>query len=271
MQIVVTRAAFTAALCGVLAACHHASSTPPAPRPASPRAPATYASGTDVIAAMHDRYAGKWYTTITFTQKTSRLTAGDKWNVQTWYEAAHVPGRLRIDFDPISAGNGVIYARDSVFTVSGGRALPGQPSINPLLLLGFDVYGQSPARTNVLLRQEGFDLERVHAATFENRPMLVVGALAGDSRRKQFWIDAEHLYFVRLIEAQPRDTSRLQDIRFARYVRDGTAWVAPRVEIWTDGKLVFHEDYEGIRTNVPLDEALFDPMKWKTARHWITP
>lgn len=101
--------------------------------------------------------------------------------------------------------------------------------------------------------------------------MVVVGAHAGDSRRKQFWVDAEHLYFVRLIEPQPRDTSRLQDIRFAGDVQDGMAWVAPRVEIWTDGKLVFHEDYEGIRTDVPLDETVFDPAKWKTAKHWVTP
>jgi len=220
---------------------------------------------------MHARYAGKWYSTLTFTQKTSRLGADGKWNVQTWYEALKVPGELRIDFDPVSAGNGVVYVRDSAFTVTGGRALKGQPQINPLLLLGFDVYGNPPARTEALLRKEGYDLSRVHADTFNGRAMIVVGAHKGDLRRKQFWVDTEHLVFVRSLEPAPRDTTKIQDIRFANYERHGDAWVAPRVEIHTDGKLVFHEDYTNIRTNVPLDAALFDPTKWKTAKHWLTP
>ena len=35
------------------------------------------------------------------------------------------------------------------------------------------------------------------------------------------------------------------------------------------GKLVFHEDYSDMRTNVDLEDALFDPTKWRTAKHWL--
>ena len=251
-----------------LAACRSSSSTP---APAAVALRANYATGDDVIGAMRTRYAGKWYSTLTFTQKTSRLQSDGKWNVQTWYEAMRLPGQLRIDFDPVSAGNGVLYVRDSAFTIQNGRPLRGQPSINPLLLLGFDVYGNTPARTAALLRKEGFDLARVHADTFQGRPVVVVGARLGDLRRKQFWIDAEHLYFVRSLEPAPRDSTRMQDIRFMNYERRGSAWIAPRVEIHADGKLVFYEEYANIRTDVPLDDALFDPTKWKTARHWMIP
>jgi hypothetical protein len=254
------------------AACHSSSLPAPTRVPAPTSAPirTNYISGDDVIAAMHARYAGKWYSTLTFTQKTSRLLADGTWNVQTWYEAMKVPGQLRIDID-LSAGTGVVYVRDSAFTVQNGRALKGQASINPLLLLGFDVYGNTPAKTWTLLRKEGYDLTRVHADTFQGRQMIVVGARQGDTRRKQFWVDAEHLYFVRSLEPGPRDSTKVQDIRFVNYERRGDAWIAPRVEIHTDGKLVFHEDYTNIRTNVPLDDALFDPSKWKTAKHWMTP
>src|SRR5438309_2195169 len=119
-----------------LAACHRSATvaTAPTPAPAPVAARASYATGEDVITAMHDRYAGKWYNTLTFTQKTSRLGTDGKWNVQTWYEAMRIPGQLRIDFDPISAGNGVLYVRDSAFAVTNGRSLRGQASINPLLL-----------------------------------------------------------------------------------------------------------------------------------------
>ena len=101
--------------------------------------------------------------------------------------------------------------------------------------------------------------------------MIVVGARAGDTHRKQFWIDAEHLYFVRTLEPAPRDSTKVQDVRFVNYRREGSAWVSPRVEIHTDGKLVFFEDYSDIRTDVALDDDLFEPSRWKTARHWITP
>ena len=100
--------------------------------------------------------------------------------------------------------------------------------------------------------------------------MIVGGAKpAGKVVRKQFWIDAEHLYFVRSVEPAPRDFTKIQDVRFVNYRREGDAWIAPRVEIHTDGKLVFYEEYSDISTDVKLDDALFDPSKWKTARHWV--
>ena len=102
------------------AACRSAS-TPPVTTPAPASAiRTTYPSGNALLAAMRERYDGKWYRTLTFVQKTSRLQADGKWNVQTWYEAMKVPGLLRIDFDPISAGNGVLYARGA--SPSSGRS-----------------------------------------------------------------------------------------------------------------------------------------------------
>src|SRR4051812_23518336 len=111
-----------------------------------------------------------------------------------------IPGLLRIDFDPVSAGTGVLYAHDSAFTVSNGRPLGGQPAIAPLLLLGVGVYANPVARTAALLRMEGFDLACVHMDTFDGRRMIVVGARQGDRRTKRFWIDDERVYFVRTLE-----------------------------------------------------------------------
>jgi hypothetical protein len=265
------RAAGVAALsCVILAACSRGPASP-APAPSTPaRVAPRFASGEDVIEAMRERYAGKWYRTLTFRQKTSRMLPNGTWKVETWYEALKVPGRLRIDFDPVSAGNGVLYARDSQFVASNGRVIQSSPGINDLLLLGFDVYGNPPARTASLLRRQGIDLNRVHETTFDGRPMVVVGALRGDLRRKQVWIDADRLYFARLVEPTRADSSKVQDIRFVNYERRGDAWIAPRVEIYNDGKLVFYEEYADIRTDVPLDESLFDPTPWKNPRHWMS-
>jgi hypothetical protein len=224
--------------------------------------------GAELVRLMHDRYVAKWYTTLTFTQATQRRTAADTMVHETWYEAMKLPGKLRIDFDPVSAGNGVLYARDSQFVVQNGRLLRGDPGINPLLLLGFDVYTATVAHTTTRLRREGFDMSAVHETTFQGKPMIVVGAQKGDYNRKQFWIDKERLLFVRMLEPTPRDTSKMQDIRFVNYEPRGAAWVAPRVEIWSEGKLVFYEDYDDIKVNVELDDALFQPKQWKAAKHW---
>lgn len=235
----------------------------------APTRQAGYATGAAVVAAMHDRYAGRWYHTVTFRQKTSRLRPDGTWDVQTWYEALELPGRLRIDFDPVSGGNGVLYARDSQFVAANGRLVRAEPGINDLLLLGFDVYANPVARTDSLLRRQGFDLARVHEDSLEGRRMIVVGALAGEPRRKQFWVDADRLLFARLMEADPRDSTRVQDIRFVNYQPRGEAWISPRVEIHTGGKLVFSEDYFDIRTDVPLDESIFDPTPWRNPKNWV--
>ena len=98
--------------------------------------------------------------------------------------------------------------------------------------------------------------------------MIVVGARKGDYNRKQFWVDAERMLFVRMLEPTPRDTTKMQDIRFVNYERLEGGWIAPRVEIWSEGKLVFHEDYEDVMANVELNDNLFVPSRWKTTRHW---
>ncbi len=57
--------------------------------------------GVELIGQMRERYLGKWYRTLTFVQKTT-LPDG---KVETWYEAAELPGKLRIDIAPLEGKN----------------------------------------------------------------------------------------------------------------------------------------------------------------------
>src|SRR5258705_1764448 len=172
------RAAGAAALSlAIFAACSRGRRSSPAPAtPATPR----FADGGDVLEAMRARYGGKWYRTLTFRQKTSRMLPNGTWKVETWYEAMKLPSRLRIDFEPVSAGNGVLYARDSQFVASNGKIIQRGPGINDLLLLGFDVYETSPARSAALMRRQGIDVNRVYETTFEGRPIVLIGATRSD-------------------------------------------------------------------------------------------
>lgn len=250
------------------AACHRAPPAPaPAPVPARPQPPAivTVDGGPALIQAMHDRYSNKWYRTITFTQKTTVALPSGGQIVQTWYEAAALPGALRIDTDLPSKG-GVLYARDSSYSFSAGKLVAAAARVNDLLVLGFDVYTQPVAKTEAVLRREGFDLARFHEATWQGRPVYVVGALRGDTSSKQFWVDRERLLFVRMLENGRQGHA---DTRFNYYERYGGGWVATEVVQLVNGKRRVMEQYSGVKTDVPLSPELFDPTKWATAPHWV--
>jgi len=227
-------------------------------------------SADQLLDAMHARYAGRWYRNITFIQKSTYLRPdGTTSRVETWYEAGALPGRLRIDLGAPSRGNGVLYRGDSAYSMQAGRIADRRIARNPLLILGFDVYAQAPARTFDQLRAEKFNMSVMHMDTLAGRRMYVVGAGPGDSTTTQFWVEADRLLFARMIQTDAR--GRTQDVRFENYVQHGTGWVAETVRVLMDGKLFFLEEYQNVRVNVELDENLFIPERWSSATHWYTP
>lgn len=225
-------------------------------------------SADQLVGAMHAAYDGKWYRNLTFVQKTTYLRPdGSPSRVETWYEAGALPGRLRIDLGDVAKGNGVLFRNDSTYQVQGGRITHRAPGRNLLLTLGFDVYAQPPGRTVAQLRAEKIDLGVLHRDSLDGRPMFVVGAGPNDRTTNQFWVDAERLLFVRLIQTDPQ-RRRTQDIRFEKYVQHDGGWVAERVRFFGDGKPILLEEYSDVRVNVALDDALFVPERWTSAKHW---
>ena len=225
-------------------------------------------SGVDVVRAMHDRYAAVWYRTLTFSQTTTLTLANGGTLQQQWLEAGKFPGRLRIDTDTANR-SGVIYAGDSLYRFTNGKLADARADMNPLLILGFDVYAQPVTRTVEVLRGQGIDLAKVSRGSWEGRPVFIVGAAAGDTLSKQFWVDADRLLFVRLVETVTTPTgARRVDYRFLKYVPHGDAWVSEEVVGLRDGKPSLHEVYANVRVNVPLDDATFDPKQYATFTPW---
>ena len=232
-----------------------------APTPAA--APPAISTAQQLITAMHDRYVGKWYPTLAFVQKNTRYLADGRTDTSTWTEALSLPGKLRIDVEPRANGNGNIYRNDTVYVFNNGRLVRQARAPHPLLWLGFDVYFLPAERTIAALREIGFDLTRMHEATWQDRPVYVVGAAAGDVHTRQFWIDRERLIFVRMLEPSRRDTTKTAEIRFNRYYAVGDAWLSPEVEFLIDGARDFLEQYTEIKTGMPVDESVFDPTRWR--------
>ena len=199
-------------------------------------APVPAPNGRAILAAMHDRYAGAWYRTLTFVQRNTATAPNGAMEHSTWLEYAALPGRLRIEFQPPDSSAGLLFVRDSQFVFKGGRLTSATAFVHPLMVLGFDVYFDSVERTVTRLDGLGFDLATVHDDTWQGRPVYVVGAPAGDLHHCQFWVDKERLVFVRMLEPGQRDTTRTSDIRFNDYRPSGAAWISAEVALLVAGK-----------------------------------
>ncbi len=222
--------------------------------------------GRELIRAMHDRYAGAWYRTLSFTQHNTATDSLGRETHSTWREYASLPGTLRIDFLPADSGGGVVFRNDSEYVFARDTLARTIAFVHPLLVLGFDVYLRPVDTTLAKLERLGVDLSQLREDTWDGRPVYVVGAAAGDARHTQFWVDKERLLFVRLLQPSRRDSTQVADTRFEDYRAVGAAWLSARVAFLFNGRRVWLEEYVDIRTGQPLEESLFDPRRFASAR-----
>jgi hypothetical protein len=226
----------------------------------------TISTPTQLVQAMHDRYASKWYHTLTFEQQSITHKPDGTTSTEIWHEALLLPGRLRVDIGDRAAGNGMVFNNSHLYIFKDGKLATDRDYIHPLLVLGFDVYGQPVETTVQQLKDLHIDMSTMHEDSLDGRPMYVVGAKQGDLKTVQFWIDKERLYFVRLLEPGQKDPSVVQDIRFEDYKQvEGGGWVAEHVVIQVEGKVVFEERYSDVKTNIPLSEKFFDPASFTSS------
>jgi hypothetical protein len=220
-----------------------------------------------LVRAMHDRYAKSWYKTLTFTQKSTTYNPDGTTKVETWYEAALLPGKLRIDIGPKEDGKAYLLYDGNATLFDKGKEVRTRPLVNMLLVLGFDVYGQPAEKTLQVIASEKYDITKFHEDSFEGRAMYVVGADKGDLKSRQFWIEKDTLLFFRLYQPDRTDPSKTEEIRFVDYrPMSGGGLVAARVEMRVEDKIVFTEDYSEIKVGMPLEAALFDPKQYSAEK-----
>lgn len=221
--------------------------------------------GAAVISAVHNRYGAAWFRTLTMVQATTVTVAGLE-VPQTWFVAWSAPGRLRVDIGGASKGDGAIYTSDSVYNFSSGLLTRGDTGVNALQVLAFDIYAEPMDTTVSALLLRGFDFAQMHDALFDGRLCYVIGAATPmDLRSPQIWIDKERLLVMRLIEPTRQG---IADTKYSQYVATGGGWFAADITQLLDGQPHLREVASQLKSNVPLDSALFDPFQWRTARSW---
>jgi hypothetical protein len=232
-------------------------------------------TGVDVLTRMHDAYAGKWYHTLTFTQRTTQYRPDGSTNEATWYESlrhtADKGVQLRIDIGPPSAGNGMLYTADSTSRLRDGKLASASAGGNEFLPMIEGVYVQPVAKTVAELKSTGVDLSKVTDGRWENRPVWIVGVTsASDSTSPQFWIDTERKVVVRMILV-PAPTAPVMDIRLGKYEPLEGGWLATKIDMLVGGKPRQTEEYRGWKANIALAPGLFEPATWTAAPHWVKP
>jgi hypothetical protein len=71
-----------------------------------------------------------------------------------------VPGSLRIDFTPTTAGNGILFTDGKIFVFKGGKVETSRAFGHPLLILGFDIYRTPASEVTTKLQAMKFDLSQ---------------------------------------------------------------------------------------------------------------
>jgi len=235
-------------------------------------AQSTPKTGQEVLQRMHDAYAGKWYRTLTFVQKTTRFASDGTPTVSTWFESLEHAGpgqtRLRIDIGDPSVGTGMLYTADSTTRISQGKVTLAQAGGNEFLPMIEGVYMQPVSRTVAELKETGVDMQKVTKGAWRDRPVWIVGTTSlADTTSPQFWIDTQRNVVVRMIII-PAPNAGPMDIHLDGYVPLSGGWLATKVAMHAKGKPVQTEEYSDWKANVDLPKSLFDPATWTTAPHW---
>lgn len=224
--------------------------------------------GEAAIRGIHERWHGKTYRTLTFVQET-QFGDGRK---ETWFESLKAPGLLRIDIGPgDSISRVLLFRNDSAYQGRTGRPVVGRAYVHPLMVLFTDIASNEPSVTIAKVAAMGIDLAKSHDDVYMNRPVTVIGAATGDSTSSQFWIEKDRQLVVRLIEKEARPGAGISDTRVLQYARAGQGWVEAEITFTQGGRLVQRELYNEIKTDVPLDDSIFQPVlsnvpSWIAAR-----
>ncbi|MDZ4259686.1 MAG: hypothetical protein U0974_04260 [Gemmatimonadales bacterium] len=212
--------------------------------------------GEALLRRINEAHRDTWFTTLTFVQHTTFPGTGRP--DETWYETMDRPGKLRLDIEREGRMVGrVIFRADSIYQFAEGRPPVARPLVHSLLLLLHDIHVGSADDVIAKLKAQGFDLSTTGTATWEGAPVVVVGAVTGDTIARQFWVDPERLVVVRVM--QPGQGGVMSDIQVGGFTSEGPALVERKVVFLTGGTATTVEEYRWLTTGVKLPDSVFDP------------
>lgn len=215
--------------------------------------------GKEVLKKMHDRYAGKWYKTLTFNQTTEIYHNDSLVRSETWYENIKFPNDFRIDFGNPDSGNAVIYKNDSSYLFRRGHKVNVRPDANDLLFLLGGMYFYGFDEVTAKMKSFGYNLGKFHEDTWKGKDVYVIGAGKGEDSANQLWIEKQNYSPVRMLKYEDKNK---EEAYFENHVKLSGGFTETLVHFFINDKLVQVEKYHDLKADVEINPAIFDPVNF---------
>ena len=208
---------------------------------------------------MHDRYAGKWYKTFTFTQTTEVYRNDSLKRSETWYENIKFPNDFRIDFGNPDSGNAAIFKNDSAYLYRRGQRVNVRPDKNDLMFLLGGMYFYQFDEVTAKMTSLGYNLDKFHEDTWKGKNVYVIGASRGEDSVNQLWIEKENYNLVRMLKYENKSK---EEAFFENHVKLGGGFTETLVYFFINDKLIQVEKYRDLKADVEINPAIFDPVNF---------
>lgn len=209
-----------------------------------------------LLKKMYARYHGKWHSSLSFNQTTERYKNDSLVKSQTWYERIVYPDLLRIDFDKLNSGNGVIYRHDSTYVMSNNKLVRSLKGENELIFFLGGMYFVPFESVLAHFKELDYDLDKFHTDTWKGKPVYVIGSDKPDEKVNQLWIDQEKLVPVRFIKY---DNGTKEEGWFENHVPLKKGWSETKCTFYINDHLLQIEKYHDVQAGNNIDKSVFEP------------
>ena len=211
---------------------------------------------TTLLQKMYARYHGKWHSNLAFNQTTEMYRKDTLFKSQTWYEHILYPDKLRIDFDSLKSGNGIIFRADSTYVINKHKLVRSVKNENELIFFLGGMYFVPFDEILTHFKNLHYDLSKLHTDTWKGKPVYVIGADKADEKVNQLWIDQEKLVSVRFIKYE--DGSKEEGTMEGQIPLKG-AWSETLCKFWVNDHILQVETYHDVVAGGPIDKSMFEP------------
>ena len=216
-------------------------------------------TGRDIIKKMHEQYYGKWYHTLSYTQKMEFFKKGKFNGSQFWYASILFPTVFRIDYVDPKKRNTDIITRDTLWEFRKGLLRNIIPGMGDAVFLSGGLYSYSLDEDYQKLKDMGYDLDKSFRTIWNNKPVYVIGAIRDGEPENQIWVDAVNLYIVRQLNFFGKNK---QDQVLESQVKLDGGWSETKASIYLNDTLSAVQSYQDLVVNKALDLAGFDPGQY---------
>lgn len=223
----------------------------------SPICAQQYKDGGELVKDMYNRYKGKFYKTLTFSQRIINFQGDSIVSEDIMHEAYMSPSFLILKFSSWESGNGLIFRNDSLYTIEKGVLKDKRQLTHDLLILGLDMYNCEPEVTLNRLQKSGYDYSKITEGTYRNQDIWIVG----DQSAKSFYVDKKSLLFIRMQDKLGRS------VDFLDYQLFNNKPVATHILFYNKlGKLYMEEIYFDVKVDAQIGSEIFNPGNFVQSR-----